>query len=261
MNITIINDCRDENAAGRQKARISGLFGAIPVFIGVADELEAAGSIIDILDALGGGRHLILVNVAPRGGTIKKWENGTPFGYFHYKETLVISTIDGKTLSLVKKFGLTECIHVFDTACVVEELIGKKFLSAASRDHVIESQFRSFDFLPRIAASIAAGNSVTSERLCIDSVPSAPPAIWYVDNFGNCKTTLLPEEVSFRPGEQISTKLGRLRCYRRLRDVPRGETALIIGSSGLEEKRFLEIVAQGENAAKKLNAYRGCLVL
>ena len=260
-NVIIINDCSDENAAGRQKIRASRLFGHTPIFVGVSDELEASGNLVDALDALEESQGIVLVNVAPRGGKINKWENGTPFGYFFYKEVLVISTIDGLTLSLVKKLNLTKLINVLDTAGVVKELIHNKFLSSKLRNRISESQFRSFDFLPRIAAYITRGNSVTSEKLNIDFVPNVPPAIWCIDNFGNCKTTLFPEEISFKSGKQILTKFGKLLCYERLMDVPHGEAALIIGSSGLGEKRFLEVVVQRENAAKKLNVHLGSSVI
>ncbi len=52
MNITIINDCRDANAIGRQTARTSSLLNGPVSFIGVASDIQAAGNIIDILDAL-----------------------------------------------------------------------------------------------------------------------------------------------------------------------------------------------------------------
>ncbi|MBI1839007.1 MAG: hypothetical protein HYR95_01760, partial [Candidatus Colwellbacteria bacterium] len=103
MNITIINDCRDANAAGRQAARAATLLGGTVAFIGVTNDLEASGNLIDALDAIEGKGGIVLVNVAPRNGTAKKWENGTPFGYFWYKETLVLASVDGLTLSLVKK--------------------------------------------------------------------------------------------------------------------------------------------------------------
>ena len=242
MNITIINDCRDENAAGRQKIRTAELFGGAPNFIGTSSELEAAGNLIDALDALDGTEGIILVNVAPRHGTAKKWENGTPFGYFRYKNALVISTVDGLVLSLVKKLRLVEEINVLDTAQAVDVMVRNNFIPDSFREHIIKSQFRSFDFLPRIAAYLYKTNSELGESVSIDSISTAPSAVWYIDNFGNCKTTLFLED--------MPTKFGQLRYYERLKDVPHGEPAVIIGSSGIEQKRFLEIVVQGENAAK-----------
>mgnify|MGYP001572747578 CR=1 FL=1 len=114
MNITIINDCKDENARGRQLTRIGSIFQYPANFIGVSNELEAAGNIIDVLDANGENSGIILVNVAPRNGKAKKYPNGTPFGYFWYEKTLIISSIDGYTLSIVKKLKLTKFINVLN---------------------------------------------------------------------------------------------------------------------------------------------------
>ena len=114
MHITIINDCKDANAAGRQMARAAGLIEAPVSFVGVSSDLEAAGNLIDMLDAYGDSAGILLVNVAPRNGKAKKWQNGTPFGYFWYKKILVLSSIDGLTLSLVKKLQLVDSINVLD---------------------------------------------------------------------------------------------------------------------------------------------------
>ena len=48
--------------------------------------------------------------------------------------------------------------------------------------------------------------------------------------------------------------MGSLTFYNRLKDVPEKATGLYIGSSGLDEARFLEIAAQNVpgSAAKKL---------
>lgn len=89
MNITIINDCKDANAVGRIVARTNSILSCPVVFIGVTSEIQAAGNIIDILDAIGENTGIMLVNVAPRNGAAKKWTNGTPFGYFWYKKCLL----------------------------------------------------------------------------------------------------------------------------------------------------------------------------
>src|SRR6185312_15206020 len=102
MFVTIINDCTDGNTRGRQETRVMRLLN-VPVSyveIGNYSELEAAGNLIDILDATDGDKGVVLVNSAPRHGRGKKWPNGTPFGYFYYKNTLVITTVAEQTLSL-----------------------------------------------------------------------------------------------------------------------------------------------------------------
>ena len=59
----------------------------------------------------------------------------------------------------------------------------------------------------------------------------------------------------------IKTKFGDLKMYNRLKDVPDQEEAIIVGSSGIKDKRFLEFVIQGGSFAKKHNVSAGDLVL
>ncbi len=253
MNITIINDSRDDNAAGRQKIRAYNLFHSTPHFIGVTHELEAAGNIIDALDALGGERGVILANIAPRYGAAKKWKNGTPFGYFRYKKALVVSTVDGLVLSLVKKFALCPDVRVLDTESATAFLVEKKIVAPELEEHIVKSQFRGFDFLPRIAVCLVDAKFEIGEPVPLTAFPDAPSAVWYVDNFGNCKTTLIAEDVRPDANGEVKTKFGNLHFYERLKDVPHGEEALIVGSSGLGHKRFLEVVVQGKSAAERFN--------
>ena len=255
MNITIINDCRDANAVGRQLTRVSALIESPVSFVGVFSDLEAAGNLIDILDAYGDSPGVILVNVAPRNGKAKKWENGTPFGYFWYKEILVVSSIDGLTLSLVKKLKLIDSINVLDIPKVIEQLVEESLVSPEVGEHIINTQFRSYDFLPRIAAYLLKNSNIQSENIAIKDIADAPKAIWWVDNFGNCKTTLFGDEIS-RDG-QVSTRFGKTDYFEMLKDVPDKATALITGSSGISNKRFVELVVQGESAAQHLNIVAG----
>lgn len=257
MNITIINDCKDENAKGRQLARITSIFRCSANFIGVSHELEVAGNIIDILDANGDSDGIILVNVAPRNGKAKKYPNGTPFGYFWYKKTLIVSSIDGHTLSLVKKLKLTKFINVLDIPGALDILIKNKFLSPNLKNLITDSQFRSYNFLPMVAAFIFKNKKIKSKKVTIEIISDAPPAIWLVDNFGNCKTTIFTEELSLDPEGFIKTKFRKLKYYPKLKDVPDKSAAIITGSSGIGEKRFLEIVIQGNSATKKFNIVLG----
>jgi len=254
MFCTIINDCKDANAAGRQTTRAAALFGCPVNFIGVdfGGDLQAAGNLVDILDAgegpstsSGQARGVVLVNVAPRNGSGKKWPNGTPFGYFWHKETLVVSSVDGLTLSLAKKLGILKDFHVLETPA-----------------EYAKHQFRSFAFLPKAAKTLLEGGKLKEHDGGQTSVtiPEAPKAVWWVDNFGNCKTTLLPEEIGFESGKQIKTKFGEFMCFESLKDVPDGQFGLVIGSSGLGDKRFLELVKQGESAAKYLGILSGAVL-
>ncbi len=281
MFVTLITDCKDDNALGRSTTRLSTLFECNVTTIGVNGwdaDLEAAGNLIDMLDASAGKKGVILVNVAPRHKSGKKWPNGTPFGFFHYKETLVVISVDGLSLSLVKKLGIVNHINVMDIPTVMKYLKQQGIVSKDLVEHISHTQFRSFEFLPRVAAWLAEGIEIPSEKYPLKNVPHLPKAIWWIDNFGNVKTTLLPEDIGFKAGKKVFfptslrggttkqsvvTKVdsGQARmtliCYNRLKDVPEDKPALIIGSSGLDEKRFLEIVVQGKSAEKELNLKSG----
>ena len=256
---TIINDCRDANATGRQIARVTSLFGKPVNFIGVSNDLEASGNIIDVIDAMLENPGVILANVAPRNGEAKKWSNGTPFAYFWYQNKLVISSVGGLTLSLVKKLKLVESVNLLDIKDVLKNEEAEAGGMKPPGESVSESQFRSFEFLPRAAKIILQKRNIHSECLPIDAIPDIPPAIWWTDNFGNCKTTLLKKDPGI-DNKKIKTHFGVLQRYSQLKNVPDKELALIEGSSGLGKTRFLEIVIQGDNASRHLNIKTGDLI-
>lgn len=264
MFVNIITDCFDANASSRQICRYQSYLGGVPAYlVGVSmpttdidvevgfGELEAATNIIDTLDAADGGRGIIIGNVAPRQGQGKKWPNGTPFGYFHYKQTLVLSSVDGLILSLVKKLELTDHIKLFDIPTVVRQMIDRNYLDEWHFNHISKSQFRSFEFLPRAAKWLTEGIDLPYERYDISNVADAPQAISHIDNFGNCVTTMLPEEINFTAGKEFETQYGTIKAYDRMKDVPNGETAFIIGSWGLEQRRWVSLIIQGKSAANE----------
>ncbi|MBD3208584.1 MAG: hypothetical protein GF370_03970 [Candidatus Nealsonbacteria bacterium] len=255
MTITIVSDCLDANAAGRQTARISSLLNCPSYFIGVSNSLEAAGNLIDALDAMREGA--VLVNIAPRNGRAKKRKNGSPFGYFWYGDILVAATVDGLTLSLVKKLEITNSVEFLDVEKNVEEMVSNKFLEEEFKGQIVNTQFRSYHFLPRVVACLLKGGNLTSNTFSIGGIPDAPEAVWWVDNFGNCKTTILPQEVGFNSGKFLLTKKGKMSCFSRLKEVPDNASAIIIGSSGIGEQRFLEIVKQGGSAAEQFGISSG----
>lgn len=239
MFVTIINDCRDSNAVGRQSTRIASLFCTPPSFVGVGTDLEAAGNLIDALDAAEDREGVILVNVAPRHGAAKKWPNGTPFGYFRHKKTLVVTSIDGLTLSLVRKLRLSDHVKVLDMPA--------EFATC---------QFRSYEFLPKAAKWLTDGVALQHQTVPIESFADALPAVWFVDNFGNCKTTILAQEAA-DDRSSVSLAGTLVPRYKYLKDVPDGSPALIVGSSGIGSKRFLEVVIQGGNAAHRFRLASG----
>ncbi len=261
MFAAIITDCKDDNALGRSTVRLSQFVQCPITTIGVNGwdaDLEAAGNLIDLLDASEGKPGVIIVNVAPRHKSAKKWPNGTPFSYFHYKETLIVSSIDGQVLSLVKKLGLVEAVNIMDIPTVLQSLEKRGVITQELVDHISHTQFRSFEFLPRVAGWLLDGLEIPAEKYSLSEVVDAPKAVWWIDNFGNVKTTLFVEDVAgFKAGEVVSTKVGELTCYDRLKDVPDEQKALILGSSGLGEKRFLEVVVQGVSAEKELSITSG----
>ena len=258
MNITIINDCRDANAVGRQVARTSALIEGNISFVGVASDIEASGNLIDVLDGYGDSKALIIINVAPRNGKSKKWKNGTPFGYFWYKNILVVTSIEGYTLSLVKKLNITPLVHVMDIPTVMDKFVEEVVLSREVADQTISTQFRSYEFLPRVSAYLLEHHDVVSEEYKIEEVSDVPSAIWWVDCFGNCNTTLFKHEIT--QNIQKGEKFGEIYYFDRLKDVPDATGGLITGSSGIGGNRFLEIVIQGKSASATFGLVSGDLI-
>lgn len=252
MFISIITDCQDDNARVRQQTRYSVLFPQTAVnFVGVSSDLEAAGNLIDVLDAAGDQEGIIAVNVAPRHGRAKKWPNGTPFGYFWYNKILIVCTIDGEVLSLMKKLDLGDHVNVTD----IRTILPMGNYPAEAVEFAASSQFRSFDYLPRLARIVWDEQDVPSEKMLFAEIPDVTTGVWWIDSFGNCKTTLLSSDVNFEPGAKREITLNGVEisatCYKQLRDVPDGETGLILGSSGYGQQRFLELVIQGTSASKR----------
>lgn len=255
MQITIINDCQDQNAKLRQVTRAGSYFKNASVnCFGVCSELEASGFLVDAVDAFEGREGIILANVAPRSGNAHNWANGTPFGYFWFKKTLVVTTIDGLILSLAKELGLIDKLYIFDIKEVMA-VIKKRELSEETKNRIISSQFRSYDFLPRVAYWIKKKVKLPKKEFDLKLIPSVPRKIWFVDNFGNAKTTINSSAVGDK--KNVTIKINgntiSLNYYRCLRDIKDGETGLVRGSSGVHENRFLEIMTQGKNTAHLLN--------
>jgi hypothetical protein len=260
MFTTIITDCKGENEAGRQETRYNALGLGPCVVIGVSSTfksdstIEAAGNLIDALDASLGEKGTIVVNVAPRG-VPSDGTNGNYFCYFFYKDTLVISSTKGYCLSLLEKFEVASTVHVLHTEEVLEYAKNKDLIKEDMALYIGRSQFRSFDFVPRVAKWIHEGVDLPSELISLDTIQKIPFSIWCIDAFGNCKTTVTNEEIQNYGGETLFTNIGDFQIYERLKDVPEGETAFYIGSSGLGERRFLEIATQNKegSAAKTLD--------
>lgn len=246
MFTTIINDCKDDNARGRQESRISSLLDTTTSFIGVNSDLEAGMHLLDILDATEGRPGIVLLNVAPRGGHATRWENGTPFAYFWYRETLVVGSVDGYTFAGAKKAGILSDLELFDTHTGAQAMLEAGFIDTVAANHIPQTQFRSFDFTPRIAAFLWQQHTVPSTPYAAEEVADLPFAVWHIDSFGNAKTTLLPADLD-NLETATKTQFGELPYAPQLRDLPDHTNGLVRGSSGLGDQRFLELIEQRGN--------------
>jgi hypothetical protein len=289
MFTAIITDCKSENAKGRQVTRFNSL-GLGPVsFVGIDSNfgdtatIEASGNLIDVLNACDGKICIVVVNVAPRGDkqprvssprfsrksskslftapvthrSLNKsvGENGNSFCYFYYKETLVITTTSKHTFSFIKQFRITNKVNILDAVKVLKYTVRKNLINQSPSNQITISQFRSFDFVPLVAKWLVDGVQFPSISETLTAHDSLPTTIWCIDAFGNCKTTLSATSNKRQVTRKIKTNLGEFIFYKRLKGVPKGETAIYIGSSGIGNKRFLEIATQGipGSAAKTLN--------
>jgi hypothetical protein len=263
MAITIINDSSDPNAFGRQLSRVASLFPGetvIPVGVssdlGVGSQLEAAGNLVDILDSYETRPGIVLVNVAPRSGEAKKWGNGIPFCYFYYENLIVVSTMD-LCLSLVKKLGLVETVNVMNMEHVLRRLAETGVISGDLKKRIMGTQFRSFEFMPRVARWLKSSVPFPSTRFFVRELPPAPNAVWYVDSFGNCKTTILARDFESMRAAFTRNELRDLPFYRHLHEIPDGEVGFVVGSSGHKEDRFMEVMVLGDSAAQRFNLKAG----
>ena len=266
MFISVITDCISQDDIIRQETRLASLFNAPISIVGVSSDFsamatyEAAGCLVDALDGAEGREGVVIANVAPRGEAKKDGHNGTAFCYFYYGKTLVISTLRGNSLSLVKKLGLTSELKVTTVEDVTNYMHEKGEITEQLRDYIQNTQFRSYDYAPRLAKWIYDGHDLPHTIESIDVISDIPDTIWYVDAFGNTKSTILRKDhPDLEEGQRVSTPYGELTFYERLKNVPKGENAIIQGSSGIEDKRFMEIVAQmvPGSAAKTLGVAVG----
>ncbi len=259
MFTTVITDCFGENEKGRQIARFNSLGLGPSDLIGVASNfssdatIEGGANLIDILDATEGKKGVVVLNVAPRGDK-NEGSNGNNFCYFYHKQTLVVSTVKGYCLSFVKKFDLAKQINILELSDVLNWAVVNNKIKKNQSDYILKTQFRSFDFVPRLVRWLVDGHKIPSTNLLLATYNLPPACVWHIDAFGNAKLTLTNKE--FYPDlSQVETNVGIFPFYERLKDLKHGETALYIGSSGIKDVRFLELATQGipGSATRKLN--------
>lgn len=239
-----MTDCLDEATRARQLVRASTLFPEARIhFCGVSSTLEAGGIVVDLL-AAAAAPTIVLVNVAPRDGSGKQWPNGVPFGYVEFRGHFIFGTVGEFVFSFLQKLtGTPIAVHCFD----IPQALPFLGIPKEEQERLRSTQFRSLWFLPLVARQVTAGVPIPTTPY--SAVPPLPDCVWYIDNFGNAKTSLIPEEIGFAPGQVLRFTLdsGRelsLPCYAFLKDVPNSTPAVIIGSSGFLGKQFLECVIQ-----------------
>ena len=250
----VISDCRDDNARVRVTTRVAALFPNINVdFIGVQNDIEAAGCLVDVIDAALGRPVLILVNVAPRNGKHHR-KNGSPFGYIQVGKAHIFGTMDGLSFSLLGYVAPQRGVRVYDT----DEVVKYFGIPNELQEHIATSQFRSYEFLPRLAAHVLVGKRLHGKlQYPSDQEQLAAPTVWWVDVFGNAKLTVTAAQIGFTPGALVGIKIGKkkvlVKCYERLPDIPLGELGLTVGSSGFGVNRWLELMIKRGDAARALN--------
>jgi len=260
-SINIVTDCHDDNARGRVMTRFAALFPRVHVgFVGVKSDIEAAGNLVDLMDANLGQRAIVFVNVAPR--TKSGRHNGSPFGHVRLGKVDIVSTIEGNALSLLQKVVGELTVGVFD----VSEVLKRLGIEYIDEQYLPASQFRSFEFAPRLIHGLIKGVSFKSADFPSKNIAPMPQAIWWQDNFGNLKTTFTPSEAGFCRGSYeydkgmrwlINDKPFHFNCYESLKDIPHNEIGLVVGSSGYKKHRFLEIMKKGGSAAQALDLTSG----
>lgn len=162
----------------------------------------------------------------------------------------MVATLDGYCLSLAKSFGLLEGLQVFDIPTALASLPESVRPDATERERIAATQFRSYEFQPRIAHWLARGIDVASEPYDISLIPDLVPCVWHADNFGNLKTSIEASDIPL-DAKFLHTIRGVFPIVPRLRDVPDGEAACTVGSSGLGGRRFMELaVSRGSAGAR-----------
>jgi hypothetical protein len=265
IGVTCLTDCYDDNARGRIFNRNTALLGAATELIPIrseADLLAAPMNLVDFLSAgrpVSGiepsGRNVLQANIARREKTFGKEANGVPFCYFFHGEHLVVSTYTPGFFRLAQALGLVDSVEMLDIHTVLDWAIGEGYLTRPEADEIEWSQFRSLEFVPLVSRLLLErGERVPSFTEVLGEHPGATGIVQRVDNFGNLFTDLLPGDVDFQPGGRLSLYAAgrRIPCYRRLAEVPKGQTAAVIGSSGYVPRRFIMVTIQGGSAERNL---------
>lgn len=253
--ITHLTDCSDDEATMRLEIRTQAIFGIKPIIKPVTTGIQASGFLINAIDAAMGKPLIAMVNIARR-----ETEKNPPFGFFWYgPDTLIITSISDEILSLVKKYRLTPHINLIDIPEMVEAMNRKFNLLPDQPTRILKTQFRSYEFLPLAAFFLyQRQDKLRYNLLSMEKVKELNGRVWWNDNFGNMKLTIMENEI--RNGKirdqkvaMISPTKREFPFYESLMDVPQGVTALVVGSSGLKNARLCEFVKMGGSAEEELS--------
>lgn len=263
---SVITDCFCANAALRQSLAWSTLAKTDqPTITPIHGDVDGSGMLVDALVETRGEKWVVFCQSAPRDRSKGDGSNGAKFGYFWKDQTLVLASLDGFMLSLSSRVGLMTsemAIYSLDIPEVLGFAVAERLLSGEASASICRSQFRSLKFAPRAVRWILDGVKIPSSPFPFSQIPEFGIRVWFVDNFGNCKTSLRVSDVEFREGKILHTSLGDFPCFRDLRSVPAGQHAAIVGSSGLEGDEFIELVVQGVgsgSAAKRFGLSVGAI--
>ena len=262
--IIIFTDCYDANARVRQELRYAALFPSAQISIHeVKSPIEVSGCIVDALDAarLNPDLKLILVgNIAPRDD--KKHKNGAPFCFSKVSKNILIVGTE-PTFVLAKKFKLVKLVCETDVQTVCEKFRGE-IEQTDSVERITNTQFRSFEYVPRLAKWLSSRVNVPFTSIDIDE-NQFNGRVWFVDIFKNVKIVSTQKHldgIKVAKGCVFNTQT--YKFYPRLADIPVDEIGFTIGSSGYhngEDFRCLELVKQGGQAATELKINVGDVVL
>lgn len=246
--IAIVSDCGGQ-AMSRMMTRYMAIHpDAVCVPYESRSLLEAAGNIVDAIDALNGRAGAIVCNSAPRRDT--RGTNGSAIVYLQLGQTTIVSTVGA--LGLLKQLMPEMTARAVDVDAFMSDL-------GAERDTF---NFRGLEVIPWILRRLRDGENLENVSSQQTAFPAVEPCVWLVDTIcgepTNLKLSVLRSEAPwFKPGTEVEMRLGGaspkgIGCFERLTHVPAGQLGIYEGSSGLDNERFLEIAVMGGSAAKVL---------
>lgn len=259
--IFYFTDCIDGNARKRQKLRLGSLLPNYDVKffkLNKKNRIPTLTGAVDMMDAvrLGKERNLFVFNHAPRTNT--KYKNGEPFYFAYLGPSIIIGTIS--SFCMLKHLGVLGEVFFLP----INEVCSKYVEYDDEVERIYSSQFRSYEYIPYLAKFLVEGKYGDKQNSELEDCITQEQ-VWFVDCFGNIKTTIPGCRVlDVKNGTPVTFGELTFPFYKNFSEVPVGSTAFILGSSGygtLEKNRFVEIVNNGDNAAVELNLKKGSFIV